>query len=431
MRLSLLAVIGLLASTAAAQPRLEAVAQIERYVEAYVEMAAFDGVVLIAEGDRVVYARAFGKADYRFGAPLHPDARFRIASLSKQVTAYLVGRMVDAGRADLDAPLTAVLPDFPHADRITLRQLIDHTSGVPHTNRLAWMDMSTPMTLGEIVAGLAAEPLSFEPGTDSEYSNGGYAVLAAVVEALYGQPFGEVVRAEVAAAGYPSIGHEEGFAVVPGMAYRYAPGPAYGARVEAAPYVNANRIGGGSLYAGVADVWRFFRATYRGALLSAATTEALYPRPSDGDVLITGRAPGALAQVYYDLADDLAVVTLSSNSGWPGSFNADVTALYRGEDAALTPFSLDPEPLTPAEVARVRGDFLAERFGWEVRIEAGASGAVFVQDALRTALGRTTTGAYHLPVYDWLCAFADDGSAFTCRQRDPDAEIRFIFERVR
>lgn len=430
LRISLLAVFMHLAPPVSAESRPTAIVQIEEYVDAYVEMAAFDGVVLIAEGDSAVYQRAFGRADYRFGTPLEPDARFRIASLSKQVTDYLIGKKVDAERADLDAPLADTLADFPNAERITLRHLIEHTSGVAHTNRLEWMDMGTPMTLSEIMASLAEEPLSFDPGTDSAYSNGGYAVLAAAVEALYRRPFKEVVRTHVAEAGYPSIGHEDGFEVIPQMVHRYAPGPSYGTRVEATPYVTANRIGGGSLYANAEDVWRFFRATYRGDALSAETTQALFPRPSDGDVFITGRSPGALAQVYYDLEDDFAVVTLSSNSGWPGSFNADIVALYRGEDVQLTPFTLDPKPLSGDEIKRVGGNFRAQRFGWEVRIDAQPSGAVFVQGDLRTAFGRTVAGEYHLPVYDWLCAYAEDGSSFTCRQRDPDADIRFSFERV-
>lgn len=404
--------------------------QIDAYANAYHEMAIFDGVVLIAEGDEIVYHCAYGLADYRFFTPLSTDTRFRIASLSKQFTQAAIGRLIDADLVSLDAPLAEYLPAFPNAEQITLRQLLDHTSGVPHTNNLTWMDMRAALTLDQIVAGLSEEPLAFEPGTDHAYSNGGYALLAAVMEAITGRTFEYYIDMEFVQNGYPSVGHEAPFAVIPKMAHRYAPGPVYGERVEAPVYVTANRIGGGSMYANAEDTWRFFRAAYAGDLLTQSTTAALFPRPADGDVLITGRSSGALAQVYMHFGSELSVITLSSNSGWPGSFNADIVALYRGEDAGLTPFTLDPYPLPDAFASRYAGTFEMERFGWQVQIEAGEAGLVYIQDDVRTALARTQSGSFHLPIYDWLCDYQADGSQFTCRQRDPDNELRFVFRRA-
>jgi hypothetical protein len=213
------------------------------------------------------------------------------------------------------------------------------------------------------------------------------------------------------------------------MAGRYAPGPDYGTRVKAQTYVTANRIGGGSLYANAEDVLRFFRSSYGGRLLAAETTAAIFERPGDGDIRVTGRAPGALAQIFLDFDDDLAVVTLSSNSAWPGSFNADITGIYRGTAASLTPFTLSSEVMSDSDVAAVAGDFIADRFGWKVSIEPRANSFVFIQDDIRTAFARTTSGEFHLPIYDWLCRYSDYGMEFECRQRDPDAVIRFRFTR--
>jgi CubicO group peptidase (beta-lactamase class C family) len=407
---------------------------IDAYVGEYLEMAAFEGVVLIAQDDDLVYECAYGLADYRFDLPLATDARFRIASLSKQFTEVAIGRLVDAGEVSLDASLATYMPTFPNADRITIQELLEHTSGVPHTNTLGWMDMHEGMSLDEIVAGLATEPLDFPPGTNTAYSNGGYALLAAVIERVSGKPFRDFISREYAANGFPSVGHEEPYQVVPGMAHRYAPGPAYGKRVEARTYVVANRIGGGSLYAAARDVWRFFRDSYTGKLVSDSVTARLFPTPEDGDVRITGRSPGCLAQVYLDLEDGLTVVTLSSNSGWPGSFNADIVALYRGEDesAALAPFTLAALPFADEDASSFTGEFTSDRFGWNVRIERGdGDGLVFEQGDLRTAFVRTSTGSFHLPIYDWLCDYDGDRAGFTCRQRDLDNDIRFSFRRTR
>lgn len=402
---------------------------IDAYVEDYREMAAFDGVVLIAEGDEIVYQCAYGLADYRFGTPITSGTRFRIASLSKQFTDAAIGRLIDAGRLKLDDPLAKHVPEFPNGERITVRHLVEHASGVPHTNELDWVDMKEPLTLTELVTGLAEEDLVFEPGTDQDYSNGGYALLAAVIEAASGQSFAGYLETEFARNGFPSVGHEDALEVVPEMAHRYAPGPVYGERIEAPVYLVANRIGGGSMYAAAGDVWRFFRAAFLGDFLSEKTREALFRLPSDGDGHVLGRSPGALAEIYMDFESGLAVVTLSSSSGWPGSFNADIVSLYRGEDANLTPFTLDPTPLSSADRERYTGAFESERFGWKVRIEPGESGLVFAQDDVRSAFAQTTDGSFHLPIYDWLCDYEADASAFTCRQRDPDNDFRFDFRR--
>lgn len=402
---------------------------IEAYAAAYEEMAAFDGVILIAEGDDIVWQKSFGLADYRFRQALGAQSIFRIASLSKQVTKAAIGRLVDQDKLRIDSSLSAFLPDFPQADKITIRHLLDHAAGIPHTNRLAWMDMCHAMSLDEIVAALSKEAPLFAPGVDRQYSNGGYAVLAKIIEIASGQRFEIFLQEQFAAGGYSTIGHESAYEIVPGMVSRYAPGPLYGTRVEAETYITANRIGGGSLHAGAADVFQFFRDSYSGKLLSEPTTAALFPLPEDGEVQITGRSPGALAQIYMDFDEGLTVVTLSSNSAWPGSFNTDIVALYRGVDVALTPFSLTSSPMTANDINAASGTFMADRFGWVVSIVSENSGLVFVQDEIRTAFAKTTDGEFHLPIYDWLCRYGDYDVEFECRQRDPAADIRFRFVR--
>ncbi len=411
-----------------ADPRFAA---IRAYAADYAALASFDGVILIAEGDVIVFHEAFGKADHRFDRPMTTDARFRIASLSKQFTQGAVARLVDRDLIDLDVPVATYLPEFPNADRFTVRQLLEHSSGVAHTNRLDWMVMTEGMTLDQIIARLAEEPLDFEPGSSSRYSNGGYAVAAAVIEAVSGLSYADVVRAEFADDGFPSVGHEPPYAVVPGLAHSYAPGPKYGERTEATTYVVANRIGGGSLHATAQDVYRFFRASFTGGLVSEAMTETLFGMPEDGDILITGRSPGALSQIYFDENDDLTVVTLSSNSSWTGSFNADVTALYRGEVLALEPVVAAREPLTPKELAAIPGRFTPDRFRWNVEILAEDGRLVWTQDDIRTAFAKTESGQFHLPIWDWLCAFDDGHARFTCGLRYPrENAVEFVFTRA-
>jgi len=405
-------------------------ADIEAYVAEYQQMAAFDGVVLIAEGEDIVWQQAFGFADYSQQQPMTVDKRFRIASLSKQVTQGAIGRLADDGKLTLQSRLSDFLPDFPNARRITIKHLLDHTAGVVHTNRMEWMDMSAAMSLDEIVNSLANEDLLFKPGIDSQYSNGGYALLAKVIEIASWMSFGEYISQSFSKKSYPSLGHEAANAIVPNMATRYAPGPIYGQRVNAAVYVTANRIGGGSLYANAEDVFRFFRDSFNGNLLDEETTAAIFEKPDDGDVQITGRSPGALAQIYMNFDSGQTVVTLSSNSAWPGSFNSDIVSLYHGQNAELTPFTLSEVDMPADDLQSFSGEFRMQQFNWTVSIESDGGALVFVHGDDKTAFARTTDNQFHLPIYDWLCRYSDYNTEFVCRQRDPDNDIRFLFERI-
>jgi CubicO group peptidase (beta-lactamase class C family) len=90
--------------------------------------------------------------------------------------------LVARGKLKFDSKISEFIPDFPNGDRITILQLLDYTSGIKHTNDLGWISMKEPLLLSEIIDGLAKEPLDFDPGTARNYSNGAYAVAAAVIE---------------------------------------------------------------------------------------------------------------------------------------------------------------------------------------------------------------------------------------------------------
>ncbi|MEO0424544.1 MAG: serine hydrolase domain-containing protein, partial [Pseudomonadota bacterium] len=403
-------------TAAGAVPAAEEVVQaIEAYVQPYLDAGAFDGVVLIAEGEAVTYRGAFGKASYELDVPMGSDQRFRIASLSKQITQALIARFVDRGDLDLDAPVAEVLPEFAHGGQMSTIQLIEHRAGVPHTNTLEWMDTTKTLMLDAIVERLSASPLDFEPGTKRRYSNGGYAILAAMLERLSGMPYGQLVRDELAR--YPSLGHESPFALVPRMASRYAPGERFGTRSRATTYHVWNRVGGGSLYGNADDVFRLFFDAYHGRLVSAQVSERFFARPTSA-VLVTGRSPGALAQIWFDPTRELTVLTLSSNSGWPASFTQDLARLYVGEPVQLVPVEVATAAKAGA-AERLAGTYAAQQFAWQVDLVPMPDGhLVWVHDELRTTLAATRAGAWYLPIYDWLCDLAGEGGAtLACRQR--------------
>ena len=171
------------------------------------------GAVGIVKDGRLVYARGFGYADAETKQAAAPDALFRIASLSKPITAAAVLRLVEQGRLSLDAPAFALLPEItplagatvdPRLARITVRHLLAHAGGWDRDATFDPMFRSSqvatatgtpvPASATAVIRYMLGQPLSFDPGTRYAYSNFGYAVLGRIIEKVSGQSYEQYVR---------------------------------------------------------------------------------------------------------------------------------------------------------------------------------------------------------------------------------------------
>lgn len=287
---------------------------IDAYVEPLRALDVFDGVVLVADGGRVVAARAYGFADREHAIANHPGTVFRIASISKPFTRALFGRLAEQGVVALDDPIARWLPDFPAAERITIRLLLDHRAGVPGRNSLPWDEEAlAPPTLADLVDSIAALPLDFEPGTDASYSNGGYAVLAHVLELATGRAYGELLDAELLRPlGLTHTAHEADGDVILGRAEGYMPSPVEPDVMVHAPFQSMDtKAGGGSLVSTARDLVTFVRAIGVHPVLGADAWAELFP--SRDRVAYQGRSPGFNVIVLHDRTRDLTVVVLANN----------------------------------------------------------------------------------------------------------------------
>ncbi len=137
--------------------------------------------------------------DAKTGAPLDPHVPFAVASITKTFVGALALQLVDEGKLSLDDLLVKYVPDFPNADRITVRQLLTHTSGLPPEGDdagpspysagfedLILANLDKSFTPDEILAFVRDRPLDFEPGTGVQYSNVNTILLAKVVETVTG-----------------------------------------------------------------------------------------------------------------------------------------------------------------------------------------------------------------------------------------------------
>jgi CubicO group peptidase (beta-lactamase class C family) len=176
-------------------------AAVARHVGAAAKADRFSGVVLLARDGRIVHHQAYGMADREAGRANTLDTRIGTGSVPKMITGVAVAQLVEQGKLKFSDTLGAVLPDYPNEDarrHVTIHHLLTHTAGVgdPFTAP-GYVQGTRYATPREWMALFAAQPLEFRPGERMAYSNGGYAVLAAVVERVSGQPFAEYVRDHV------------------------------------------------------------------------------------------------------------------------------------------------------------------------------------------------------------------------------------------
>ncbi|WP_419814363.1 serine hydrolase domain-containing protein [Glacieibacterium sp.] len=146
--------------------------------------------VTVVRDGQIAYAHAYGvqRADPR--APASIDARYQIASVSKQFTAAAMLLLAQDGKLSLDDKVGKYLPDLTDADKISLRQLLSHTSGYRDywPQDYSFVDMATPVQPQQILDRWAKAPLDFAPGTKWQYSNTGYVAAGLIIEKVSGQP---------------------------------------------------------------------------------------------------------------------------------------------------------------------------------------------------------------------------------------------------
>jgi CubicO group peptidase (beta-lactamase class C family) len=325
----------------------ETLASAANHIEALVrpqsEAELLSGVILVARGEKILFHKAWGFANWELRAPSSPELRFGIASITKPMTETLVHILAQAGRIDLDAPVERYLPAFPRGPEggvPTVRHLATHRSGVPHRVTDS-IDETQVLRPSDIVERVRARGLLFEPGTERLYSSAGYTCLARVIETVENKPFESVLEERVfRPAGMAGAVSETGQRLMPGRAMPYRLG-AVGRRVavKSAAYKDLRFLtGAGSVYATAEDLLRFVQAVRDGVFGADLSEEMFGGEPASWHSW-TGRTNGNEASVDVLPAENLTFVFLSnlqSAANW--QVREQIRDILLGRAATAIPF---------------------------------------------------------------------------------------------
>ena len=279
-----------LAAPAGAQPN---VAAANAAMVGIVAKANAPGAGLaVADRGRIIDVKGFGFSDVAARTPVGPDTMFALASCSKPITAMAVMKLVDDRKIALTTPAFAFLGmaagGDTRASRITVRDLLNHSSGLPHDVAARTSD---PMNTARAAA---RAHLLFAPGTQQAYSNAGFNVLGAIVEKASGQTYADFVRDNVfRPAGVTRFGALNARAAIVGQAVRYSKT----GRVVVNKIVEGGTPAGGWVLS-PADMVRVLVAYDQGKIVSLASRAAMLAPPV---APLKPRANGAAFGLGWDV----------------------------------------------------------------------------------------------------------------------------------
>ncbi len=251
-------------------------AEIDRMMSTLNERGQFNGAILVARRGEVIYRKGFGKANFATGVGFDPETQSDIGSVTKQFSAMAIMILAERNKLRYDDSVSKYISEFSGSARlgkITLRQLLTHTSGIPDYGDLA-IDDSGLDQRGLIAALLKKERQFANPGMKYRYSNPGYALLAIVVERVSGNRFGDFLEQEI----FKPVGMTNTFVYdSPGKkSARAAVGYGQFGQVDDG---NATAIpGDGGIYSTVDDLFKWDEALYTDKLCRQSTlAEAFTP----------------------------------------------------------------------------------------------------------------------------------------------------------
>ncbi|MFO0910782.1 MAG: serine hydrolase domain-containing protein [Isosphaeraceae bacterium] len=240
--------------------------------------------VAVVTNGRLRWSTAYGLADIENEVAAQPDTVYRLASVSKPITAVAVLRLVERGKLDLDAPIQTYVPSFPSKPwPISSRQLLGHLGGIRHYLRDEQHSVRSYASVTDALAIFRDDPLAAEPGTRHIYTTYGYNLLGAVAEGASGRTYLDLVSAEVFQPSdmtHTRDAHHDELILHRAHGYvRRGDGQLRNSR----PADLSNRTPGGGLCGTAEDLARFAIALENGKLLGPDLMRVMFTRQKTRD----------------------------------------------------------------------------------------------------------------------------------------------------
>ncbi len=335
-------------------------AKLDSYFNTLEENNKFMGSVAVSKNGKIIYSKTVGFSDVENHAKATENSKYRIGSISKSFTAILILKAVEDQKTDLNQTIDKWFPSIKNAEKITVKQLLSHRSGIHNfTNDKDYLTWHTqPKTEREMVGIITKAGSDFEPDSKADYSNSNFVLLSYILEKTFAKPYSEILQEYI---------------VKPtGLTNTYVFGKTNTSECKSYSYTGAWKVqpetdfsiplGAGAIASTPGDLTKFADALFSGKLLKPESLEmmktikegygmGLFQIPFYTSIGYghTGGIDG-FSSVYSHFPDDKISYALTSNGT---NFNnndisiAILSAVYNKpfEVPVFTTFLLAPEDL--------------------------------------------------------------------------------------
>ncbi|WP_190284780.1 serine hydrolase domain-containing protein [Bacillus sp. S3] len=253
------------------------ISKLNDYIENLAAHNYFNGAVLVGYKGEVLLKKGFGFSSFQYDLPNRPATKFRIGSLTKAFTAMAIVKLHDKGALNLDDSLNTFFPDYPKGASMTIRHLLNHSSGIANFTSTPdyWTKtMRLQATLQEVIESFQSMPLEFEPGTNMSYSNSGYLLLTAIIEKVSGMEFADFLQKEIFdELGLTSTGVDNGRSIVKSLAQ----GHTVWEKVVHTDYIDMSfPLGAYGMYSTVEDLYQWCQALLKNSLIDRGLQDQMF-----------------------------------------------------------------------------------------------------------------------------------------------------------
>jgi CubicO group peptidase (beta-lactamase class C family) len=252
--------------------------RMDEVMQAATDLKTFHGVALIARHDSILLFKGYGLRDEEHAIPHDTSSVFQIGSVTKQFTATIILWLQEHQQLSIQDKLIKYFPKYVYADKITIKNLLTHTSGIPEFSDPYFLEHQAdkPFSQKDFWDIVGEQGLHFDPGTEFEYSNSNYMLLGYIIEKVAGKPYEQMVREIIFdKAGMTHSGFDfahlkspfksVGYEVVNETAHRRS-------NIED----STASFSAGAIYTTAGDLYRWNLALYTNAIVSQAALEEAF-----------------------------------------------------------------------------------------------------------------------------------------------------------
>ena len=325
---------------------------IDNFIESYTNTNDFSGCVSVVEGDTIKFQDCYGYASLTHRIKNDRTTKFKVGSISKQFTAGAILLLEQKGMLAITDSLQKYFPGKSRVKSVTIHQLLSHTSGItdifniPDFGSLSCQNISS----SDLVALLLDEELLFTPGSQYQYSNGGYAVLAEIIEKISGIEFSDFLDQNIfQPLNMMASGCLTKVGIVQNLATGYDP-LGYNDLIISS-YIDDELLkGSGSVYSTIDDLLLWIQSLRDQNLFSKDSYKKLFNNygnnygygisvyTSNGKQVFghDGRISGFIADYLYYVEDDMSVIIMGNvQTGVADFFRGDIASILFGKEYSL------------------------------------------------------------------------------------------------